>query len=186
MLEFTNGFSALALLMTAGAGGVNNYVADLDRATVSNKLLVGLRLAHRTAHQYGATVTLCPSADGQTCSRSGDWSDGWVAFFDRDGDGEIGPIERQGVVGQALNESRGDVLVSAEWDRLSFKPGMPVAVGPDDAAATLCILDARGPDYSRVIWIDGRGIARLHDRRTARESAENAARDFSQRSTDCY
>lgn len=186
MLEFTNGFSALALLMTAGAGGVNNYVADLERATVSNKLIAGLRVAHRTAHQYGATVTLCPSVDGQTCSGSGDWTDGWIAFFDRDRDGEIGSDERGGIVGHALNDSRAGVSVNAEWDRLSFKPGMPVALAPDDAAATLCILDARGSDHSRVIWIDGRGIAKLHDRRPDRELAENADRDFSQRSKDCY
>lgn len=186
LIEFTNGLPALALLLSAGIGGAADYVADLQRTTVSNQLLVGLRLARSAAHEFSTVVTVCPSRDGRVCSPRGDWSDGWIAFVDGNANGEIDAVERAAIVARALNESGGRVAVVSEWDRLSFAPGRPVAVNDNDASATLCIRDSRGVEYSRVVWIDARGRAQIRESRPPREESENMARDFSQRSRDCY
>lgn len=182
-LDFTNSLSALALLFSAGVSGVYNFVADLDRADVVNQMITGLRLARTAANQYSMVVTLCPSADGRGCSRSGDWSTGWVAFIDKNRDGDMDPDERRAVIAKGLNPPSG-VRVASDWDRLSFSPGEPVPQG--EAAATLCVRDSRGPAQSRVIWIDSRGRVQVQSQRPDHEQRENIRRDFSHRSKDCY
>lgn len=183
MLEFTNGLSGLALLFTAGVSGIYNFVADLQRADVVNQMIAGLHIARTAANQYAMVVTLCPSADGRSCSRSGDWSAGWVAFIDKDRDGDMGASEGRAVIAKGLNPRSG-VRVASEWDRLSFAPGEPVP--QDEAAATLCVRDARGPEQSRVIWIDSRGRVQVRPQRPDHERRENSRRDFSHRSTECF
>lgn len=183
MLEFTNSLSALALVFSAGVSGVYNFIADLDRADVVNQMITGLRLARSAANQYSMVVTLCPSADGRGCSQSGDWSTGWVAFIDKNRDGDMNPAERRGIIAKAVHPRSG-VRVASDWDRFSFSPGEPVPAG--EAAATLCVRDSRGPAQSRVIWIDARGRVQVQSQRPDHEKRENIRRDFSQRSTDCY
>ena len=43
-----------------------------------------LRLARHEAQQRAATVAVCSSTDGQTCSAQAAWREGWLVFVDRD------------------------------------------------------------------------------------------------------
>lgn len=48
-----------------------------------NALIVHTYLARSEAIKRNAQVVLCKSADQQSCSSSGDWSDGWIIFEDQ-------------------------------------------------------------------------------------------------------
>lgn len=185
MLEFTNGLSALALFGAAAVSGVHDFVLDNERCAVVNQLLMGLRLSRTAANDNAQTITVCPSSNGRHCSPSGNWSTGWIAFVDRNSDGEMDLNESKGVVAKALNPSA-RVTVASEWDRFSFAPTHARLSQGSGAAVTLCIRDSRGSDHARVIWLDDRGYAQLHTERPASEVVENATRDFSHRSRDCF
>lgn len=52
-----------------------------------NKKIVSPRLARSGALKRGATATVCPSGNHQ--ARTGQWSDGWVVFADRNTVGQV-------------------------------------------------------------------------------------------------
>jgi type IV fimbrial biogenesis protein FimT len=49
-------------------------------------LVADLRLARSEAVKRAHTVVMCSSLDGQACSASAAWLEGWIVFADRDGD----------------------------------------------------------------------------------------------------
>ena len=57
------------------------------------RLLQSLQRAFERAALTGKRAVLCPSPDGRECARSPDWSDGWIAFVDEDGNRERALLE---------------------------------------------------------------------------------------------
>jgi type IV fimbrial biogenesis protein FimT len=59
----------------------------------SDSLITGLELARSEASARSAEVILCPSSNGHTCRKDGDWSYGWLVFSDGNGNGSVQDIE---------------------------------------------------------------------------------------------
>lgn len=84
-------------------------------------------------------VVMCPSNDGVVCSGSMDWTPGWIAFADLDGNREHAPTEtllsRQGVLsgGTRLRSTVGRT-------KLVFQP----LGGTPGSNVTLTLCDERG------------------------------------------
>jgi Tfp pilus assembly protein FimT len=53
-----------------------------------------LGAAHKAGAVARARLRLCASNDGLMCAESGSWSQGWIAFDDRNGDGRRDRTER--------------------------------------------------------------------------------------------
>lgn len=62
-------------------------------ANLQATLLEHLTTSIRHAVISGKTVVLCTSGDGEPCTQGQDWSQGWMAFTDSNGDRERGPNE---------------------------------------------------------------------------------------------
>jgi type IV fimbrial biogenesis protein FimT len=89
------GLSLLELLVVLGLVGVLASLAVpsmgallLKRAVQhsAQALVDDLRLARSEAVKRAHTVVMCSSLDGQACSASAAWLEGWIVFADRDGD----------------------------------------------------------------------------------------------------
>jgi type IV fimbrial biogenesis protein FimT len=89
------GLSLLELLVVLGLVGVLASLAVpsmgallLNRSVHSQAeaLVADLRLARSEAVKRAHTVVMCSSLDGQACSASAAWLEGWIVFADRDGD----------------------------------------------------------------------------------------------------
>jgi len=89
------GLSLLELLVVLGLVGVLASLAvpsmgalQLKRAVhhSAQALVADLRLARSEAVKRAHTVVMCSSLDGQACSASAAWLEGWIVFADRDGD----------------------------------------------------------------------------------------------------
>jgi type IV fimbrial biogenesis protein FimT len=92
---FGSGFSLLELLVVLGLVGVLASLAVPSMGAVLRKrsvhsqaeaLVADLRLARSEAVKRAHTVVMCSSLDGQACSASAAWLEGWIVFADRDGD----------------------------------------------------------------------------------------------------
>jgi type IV fimbrial biogenesis protein FimT len=123
----------------ARAALFNSFVAAVNRATLT-----------------GTHAVLCPSHDGLTCLDSADWSGGWIAFLDRDGDREHGADER---VIQRKEALAGKVrLRSTEGrKRVVFQPNG----GNAGSNVTFTLCDGRGPAKAQALVLSNFG--RLRD-----------------------
>ncbi len=89
-----NGFTLVELIITlaiAGIGlaiGVPSYQGLVERQRASSAmhlLTAHMASARITAITYRIPTVVCPSDRAGGCRRDGDWSQGWLMFFDADG-----------------------------------------------------------------------------------------------------
>jgi type IV fimbrial biogenesis protein FimT len=85
------GFTMIEILMTIAIAAILmslavpsfRYITNSNRiASELNGLLGDLQLARAEAIKEGRTVTVCQSGDGASCTGSGNWEGGWIAFSD--------------------------------------------------------------------------------------------------------
>ncbi len=111
------GFSAIELMVTLVVALIvvglaipvfSRISAQNHLATTANDFASAFTMARQSAVQLGAPVALC-AGDDAGCFSDVDWSQGWLAFVDRDQDGTLDASERVLYTGSA---SRSDVLVA--------------------------------------------------------------------------
>ncbi len=89
------GFTLYELVVTMGlvailfALGVPSFAATIARQRQHveiDALFHAVHLARKESIMRRKVVSLCPSLDGNTCSPSRDWSQGWLMFENKDRD----------------------------------------------------------------------------------------------------
>ena len=68
-------------------------------AEEANALVGALTLARNEAVTRGVSVSVCSSADNESCAADTDWSTGWIVFTDA---GVVGTVDGADVVLRAL------------------------------------------------------------------------------------
>ncbi|MCL4721738.1 MAG: GspH/FimT family pseudopilin [Gammaproteobacteria bacterium] len=85
------GYTLIELLTTVAVLGVvtalavpnfRDFVRNNQATEEANALVGALALARSEAVTRGVPVTVCASADNETCSDANDWSTGWIVFTD--------------------------------------------------------------------------------------------------------
>ncbi len=89
LIELMVTVSMAAILLAVGVPNFSAMINDNRMATTTNKLVSALNLARSEAIKRGLRVTLCKSADGSSCTTSGNWEQGWIVFTDLDADGDF-------------------------------------------------------------------------------------------------
>ena len=84
LIEMMVAVAVLITLLSAAALGYFSLVSRGTRDAVLSDLSFTLSLARTEAVKRSATVSVCPSADGDACG--GTWSDGWLMFVNDDAD----------------------------------------------------------------------------------------------------
>jgi type IV fimbrial biogenesis protein FimT len=92
------GFTLVELLMSVTLLGILTAVAvpsfksallGSRLSTFASSFMATAQLARSEAIKRNAAVTMCPSANGQSCAVSGGWQQGWIVFNDRNSNGEV-------------------------------------------------------------------------------------------------
>lgn len=87
LLEVMVTLAIAGILVAIGVPGLTAFIAN-NRMVSQVNTMVGLMNAARVeAIAQRRTVTVCGSADGVVCN--GSWSNNWIAFIDRNGNGVI-------------------------------------------------------------------------------------------------
>ena len=90
------GFTIIELMLVLAVVAVMAVVAvpafdqSVERNQITSQVMAlqrGLALARSEAARRGGPVSVCQSADQVGCG--GSWSQGWLVFFDPDGDGTV-------------------------------------------------------------------------------------------------
>ncbi len=168
LLDFLIAIIILGILMGIVVPTLKDAVARIHAASARSAITTTLFDALRHATVLGREIVICP-ASGAQCAGGVDWSPGWIAFIDTDGNRLRSPGER--IVRQQEALPAGI--------RLHGTPGRPRIVyqpnggnGGSNITFTLC--DRRGPKHAKALILSNGG--RLRAGRAARARAAACAK----------
>jgi type IV fimbrial biogenesis protein FimT len=157
LLELMACLAIVAVVAAWGVPAFANLSRNAARTSQVNLFIQAIYLARSEAIKRNGVVSLCPSANGDTCAPSGDWSSGWIVFVNDDRDS---PALRDS--GEAL------LRVYPAWDTghilsnrttLSFR-----AFGQMGVTVTVTFCDDRGPTEARAVIVSQTGRPRVSNR----------------------
>lgn len=158
LLELMISLSILAVLGTMAVPGFISMRQNSERAAAVNRFVHALYLARSESIKRGVIVSICKSADGQTCSNvAADWSGGWMVFADDHQDN----VPRRDVNEDILSVYEGwpNGRITSNRSAYSFRPYQQSVVN-----GTLVFCDARGSTAARAIIISQTGRPRIAER----------------------
>ena len=145
------GFTLVEMMVTIGVVGIllavavpamRSFVQDDRQSTQATTLWMTLNLARSEARKQDASVSVCPSADGLTCSGSAaGWPLGWIVLSSAPGTTAPAMVAPALPTGSTLSEAASQPAVTF------FSNGMVSA----SAAFTLC--DSRGAANARSVEV---------------------------------
>lgn len=85
----------VGIVLAAGLPAFSGTLARQRQAVEINALFHAIHLARKESIVRRKVVSLCPSADGENCEPTTDWSAGWIMFenSDRDSPPRVDPGE---------------------------------------------------------------------------------------------
>jgi len=81
LLELMIVVAIAGIVMAIGVPSFQSITTNNRIAANTNDLITALNLARSEAVKRSANVSVCKSADGATCTTSGDWDQGWIVYF---------------------------------------------------------------------------------------------------------
>lgn len=155
LLEMLLVVAMVSILSLLAVGGWRSTTLNSQSTKIVNTLLSSVLTAHAHATNfYESAIMLCPSGDGTTCNTT-DWSRGWIAILDENGDGVAADTETLLVSSEGVMQGF-TVTALGFGNRLVFDSnGMPQAVG------TFVICDQRGALHGKAVVINGSGQTRI-------------------------
>ena len=153
LLELMTALAIVAVALSVAIPAFSQSRESARSIIAEARLLESLQETVQLATLTGKRAVLCPSADGRECTSTPDWSRGWIAFLDEDGNREHAEGEPLILAEAALP---GDVRLRSTLGRtrLVFL-GNGGNVG-SNVSFTLC--DGRGAPHARSLILanDGR------------------------------
>lgn len=102
LFELMSVLSITGLLAVLGSVQLIQVMNDQAVRTVRDRFSHAVHFARAEAIYSQQFVTICPSSDQHGCG--GDWSNGWIIFFDEDGSG-LRESEQERLINTASGEA---------------------------------------------------------------------------------
>ncbi|MBL4852096.1 MAG: GspH/FimT family pseudopilin [Gammaproteobacteria bacterium] len=88
------GFTLIELMVTLTIAAIlvtlstsfGNLLQRNELTTVVNTLVADMNFARSEAIKTGTEVIICITQDGLNCAKGDRWHDGWMVYYDKDGD----------------------------------------------------------------------------------------------------
>jgi type IV fimbrial biogenesis protein FimT len=142
----------LAVAVPAYSGAVSATRTEAAKVDLATTLIAALN--HSTLTQ--AEVVVCSSGDGASCNGGVDWTGGWIAFADLDGNRAHGANETLLHRQDALDGGT-RLRSTSQRTRIVFQPHGGAAAG-SNVTFTLC--DGRGPAKATTLVLANSGRLR--------------------------
>ena len=108
LIELLMSVAIVGILLAVSLPNFQDTIESMNTNSQIKMLMTTLNLARSEAVRTGANIAVCASDDGLDCTADA-WSEGWLVFFDSNGDvdGDVGSVD----------EGAGDVIIRV-WDSL--------------------------------------------------------------------
>jgi type IV fimbrial biogenesis protein FimT len=156
--------SVVGILASVAVPGMQNVVLNNRRVSVSNDMAYSIQLARSEAITRNQRVIVCASTDGSSCASASDWSAGWIAFNDADGDKEPGGTG-ESILLQSVGDDSITITPLTFTDSFTYRPNgrvMGVSVGASTGEFVFC--DSRGAAHARVLSVRSSGRPKLSEK----------------------
>lgn len=80
LLELMVTITVAAILATVAVPAFRSFLQNDRLLTEANQLVMSLDFARSEAIKQDASITVCASSDGKTCSGTANWTAGWVVL----------------------------------------------------------------------------------------------------------
>lgn len=169
-----------AVLLTLAVPAFTDLIAN-NRMRSEVFALRGLLMEARSeAVTERNNVTVCRSSDGLTCS--GTWNDGYIAFFDTDIDGTVGPGER--VILARTPDTKGiDISFSHNLNRVTYNSRGNAQVPGNNFNGTFTLCDDRGDTAAKGLVVSPVGTLSVAIDRD--DPADEIVNDHENNNLDC-
>lgn len=154
LVEAVIGLAVASLLLGLAVPAFNASRARAHASAARSALLASLTEAIRHSALTGSEVVLCPGGP-EGCRNSFDWSGGWIAYADVDGNRRRGAHETLVRVQPALS-GRVRLITSKGRRRLVFQP----TGGNAGSNVTFTLCDGRGQDKAVTLVLANNGRLR--------------------------
>ena len=142
LIEAMVSIAVMLVLVAIAVPSFKNASLGSQLRSSANDLVASVLLARSEAIKRNAMVTMCMSADGEDCTASGGWEQGWIVMIGDD------KLRVQGSAPSGLRISAGAVT------SLSFQP---IGAGGAAATFTVCRATPSVGGEERVITLDATG-----------------------------
>ena len=88
LIELMITVSLVAILMMIAAPSLRDVMWNARMTSATNDLITDLSVARAEAVTRGVPTAICTSNTGAACTATA-WSQGWIIFYDPDGDGAL-------------------------------------------------------------------------------------------------
>jgi len=89
LVELMVTIGILAVLVAVAIPSFNSALISYRLTSISNTFVASAQLARSEAIKRNSKVTMCKSADGLTCTATGDWQQGWILYQDVNNNGVL-------------------------------------------------------------------------------------------------
>ena len=162
LVEALTAAAVAAVLVSVAAPPMDDLLASSRVSAASNELLGDLLLTRSEAMKRRMRVVICKSAEGQWCTGTGGWQQGWIVFEDSNGDGQRTAGETLVRWQPALSGSLRLTGTAPVARYVSYAPnGATKMAGGGFQAGTLTVCAAaKGPATGRQIVLNSSGRPR--------------------------
>lgn len=85
LVEALVALAVASICLAVGVPSYRTFVENQRTSAAMNLLIAHMASARSTAVSYRIPTVVCPSNQAGGCRADGDWSQGWLMFFDGDG-----------------------------------------------------------------------------------------------------
>jgi type IV fimbrial biogenesis protein FimT len=142
LVELLVAITIAAILIGIAVPSYRDATLNSRLAAISNQLTATARLARSEAFKRNASITLCASDDGSSCSGTTTWHTGWVL---RLGNGTVLAAQGAAPSGFRVNASTGAFLFN------------PRGFGTTSGSFTICRKTPSVGSQQRVVTVDTTG-----------------------------
>ena len=162
LIEATLSLAVLGIVAGIAIPTVTGTVSAAHAGTAKSAMVETFSKALTHSTITGVEVVLCPTSGGDACIDTTDWSGGWIAFADLDGNRSRGPgetlLQKQAAFAHGVH-----LRSTSGRKRLVFQPQCGAAAG-SNVTFTLC--DSRGAAKASTLVLANSGQFR-QDKPTA-------------------
>jgi type IV fimbrial biogenesis protein FimT len=154
-----SGFTLIELLITMTVAGIlaaiavpafNNFVQNDRQVGQANSLVMSFNYGRAEAikQNVAAGISVCPSANGLSCSGTNDWQGGWIVTTDPTGG--TAPLQ---AVPALMNSTTLNAQLTGATGVVFHSTGLV------SAPVTIKICDTRGAAFARDVELNATGRA---------------------------